>query len=135
MSAIGSARARGPEMWSDIGVLGPGWSARRLVGGLVQQRPQSGVLQRLRGARVVQHLLEGPVDALSLPDLLHRAPVVPRVGGGRSLRAEHEGPQGPTIGKTLVALGVPEDHIEECKRRTGREEVLHVRVPRTVEAR
>src|SRR3982751_814249 len=24
MSAIGSARARGPEMWSDIGVLGPG---------------------------------------------------------------------------------------------------------------
>src|SRR3954464_11264775 len=121
MSAIGSARARGPEMWSDIGVLGPGWSARRLVGGLVQEGPQRGVLERLSGVGVVQHSLECLVDALSLPDLLDRAPVVPRVGGGRSLGAEDEGPQRCPIRKPLVALGVPEDDIEECERRTGRE--------------
>src|SRR5687768_16342041 len=111
MSAIGSARARGPEMWSDISVLGPG--SVDLVCGFVEQRPQSGVLERLRGVRVVQDLLECLVDAPGLADLLHRAPVVPRVGGGRLLRAEDEGPQRCPIRKPLVALRVPEDDIEE----------------------
>src|SRR4051795_9991485 len=100
MSAIGSARARGPEMWSDIGVLGPG--SLDLVGGLGQQRPQSGVLERLRGVRGVQHLLEGRVDALGLADLLHRPAVVPRVGGGGLLRAEDERLQDRPVREPVV---------------------------------
>ena len=56
MSAIGSASARGPEMWSDIAVLLV--AGARLVGGLVEQRLQRRVLQRLGGLRVVEHLLE-----------------------------------------------------------------------------
>ena len=42
MSAIGSARARGPEMWSDMTVLCP---SARLVAGLVQQRLQRRMLE------------------------------------------------------------------------------------------
>src|SRR3954451_19528132 len=81
MSAMGSDSARGPEMWSDIG----------LVGGLVEQRLERRVLQRLGGRRVVEHLLEGRVHALRLADLLHGAAVVPRVGGSGLLRVEYEG--------------------------------------------
>src|SRR3954463_5818208 len=109
MSARGSARARGPEMWSDIGVSVPARRRSRLVGGLVQERPQRGVLQRHLGVRVVQHLLEGRIDALALADLLDRAAVVPRVGRRCALGAEDEGPEGRTVRETLVALGVPED--------------------------
>src|SRR5215211_2947919 len=66
MSAMGSASARGPEMWSDMG----------LVGGLVEQRLERRVRQRVGGVRVIEHLLEGRVDALRLADLLDRAAVV-----------------------------------------------------------
>src|SRR4051794_33867471 len=107
MSAIGSARARGPEMWSDIGALGPG--SVDLVGGLGQQRSQGGVGEGLRGVRAVQYLLEGRVDALGFADLLPRPAVVPRVGGGRLLRAEDERLQHRPVREPVVALGVPED--------------------------
>src|SRR4051794_13440512 len=92
MSPIGSARARGPEMWSDISSSSrtrsdvPGWS----LGSLVEQRLEHRVLQRLGGLRLVQHLLEGGVDSLGLPDLLDGAAVVPRVGGSGVLRALDE---------------------------------------------
>src|SRR5512133_2914379 len=94
MSAIGSAKARGPEMWSDTAA--PPWlllvGSRGLggVGGLVQQRLQSRVLQRRGGLRVVEHLLERLVHALGLADLLDRAGVVPRVSGRALLRAQDE---------------------------------------------
>src|SRR3954452_14701139 len=132
MSAIGSARATGPEMWSDIGVLGTG--SVDLVGGLGQQRSQRRVGERLRGIRGVQHLLKGRVDAPGLADLLHRAAVVARVGGSGLLSAEDEGLQDRPVREPVVALGVPEDHVEEPEGRAGGEEVLHVGVPRTVEA-
>src|SRR5438270_9937071 len=107
MSAIGSARARGPEMWSDIGVLG--LDSVDLVRGLGQQRPQRGVLERLCGVRVVQYPLKRLVDAPGLADLLHRAPVVARIGGRRLLRAQDEGPHGCPVRESCVALRVPED--------------------------
>ena len=50
-----------------------------LVGGLVEQRLQGRVLQRLGGVWVVEHLLERGVHALRLADLLDGAAVVPRV--------------------------------------------------------
>ena len=71
--------------------IAPGLGAAGLhVGGFVQQRLQRRVLQRLLGFRVVEHPLEGRVDALCFPDLLHSAAVVPCVGGRRLLRAEDE---------------------------------------------
>src|SRR6478735_3253783 len=61
MSAIGSARARGPEMWSDISGL---------VAGLVDQGLHGWMLEDLGGLRMVEHLLERGVHALGLFDLL-----------------------------------------------------------------
>src|SRR4051812_40795422 len=121
MSAMGSDSARGPEMWSDIG----------LVGGLVEQRLERRVPQRLGGIRVVEHLLEARVDALRLADLLDRAAVVARVRGRSLLRAEDEALHRRQVRQAVIALRVTEDDIEEPERRPGREEVLHVGVPRT----
>src|SRR5262249_55794926 len=101
MSAIGSASARGPEMWSDI----------ELVRRLFEQRRQRRVEQGLGGPRVVQHALERLVDALRLADLLDRAAVVARVGGGRLLGAEDERLQRRAVRQAVVPLGVPEDHV------------------------
>src|SRR5215218_6952287 len=125
MSAMGSDSARGPEMWSDIG----------LVGGLVEQRLERRVLQRLGGRGVVEHLLEARVDALRLADLLDRAAVVAGVGARGLLRAENEGLHRGQVRQAVVALRVTEDRVEERERRPGGEEVLHVGVPRAVEAR
>src|SRR3954467_11142964 len=114
MSAIGSARARGPEMWSDISSSSrarpdvPAWSVRSLV----EQRLEHRVLQRLGGLGVVQHLLEGRVDSLGLPNLLHGAAVVPRVGGSRLLRVLDERLHRRQVGETLVALDLSEDRVE-----------------------
>src|SRR5215217_2992837 len=106
-----------------------------LVGGLVQQRLQRRVLQRLRRVRVVEYLLKGRVDALRLPDLFHRAAVVPCVSGRGLLRPEDERLHRSHVRKAVVALHVPEDDVEEPERRPGGEEVVHVGVPRAVEAR
>src|SRR3954451_17925694 len=102
MSAIGSAKARGPEMWSDISSSSrarpdvAAWSA----GSLVEQRLEHRVLQRLGGLRAVQHLLEGSIDPLGLTDLLHGAAVVPRVGDSRLLRALDERLHRRQVGET-----------------------------------
>src|SRR3954470_17331377 len=106
MSAIGSARARGPEMWSDISVSPPPRRDRAgSVGCLVEQGPQGRVLQRLGGVRVIQHLLAGRVHALRLPDLFHGAAVVPRVRTRRPLGTEDEGLQRGPVREPRVALG------------------------------
>src|SRR5215213_1490656 len=94
MSAVGSAMARGPEMWSDT-VAPPSLllvGARRLggVGGLVQQRLEGRLLQRRGRLRVVEHLLERLVHPQGLADLLDRAAVVPRVRSRAHLRAQDE---------------------------------------------
>jgi hypothetical protein len=68
-----------------------------LVGGLIEQRLQRRVLQRFPGAGVVEHPLEGGVDALRLADLLDRAGVVAGVGGSGLLRAEDEGSDGGQV--------------------------------------
>src|SRR6476659_5433574 len=56
------------------------------VGGLLEQRLERRVLERLLGGGVVEHLLEGLLQALGLDDLRHRpgAQVV-EVAGGRAL--------------------------------------------------
>src|SRR5438094_254573 len=121
MSAIGLAKARGPEMWSDMGVPRSRFAASGgfgLVRGLVQHRLQGRVLQCLRGLRMVEYFLEGVVDSLSLPDLLHRAAVVACVGGRSLLRIMDERFQRSQVRKALVTLRVPEDDIEELERRT-----------------
>src|SRR3954468_18045058 len=125
MSAMGSDSARGPEMWSDIG----------LVGGLVEQRLERRVLQRLGGIRVIEHLLEGRVDTLRLATLLDRAAVVAGIGGRGLLRAENEGLHRRQVRQAVVALRGTKDPIEELEGRPRGEEVLHVGVPRAVEAR
>src|SRR3954451_22676342 len=109
MSAMGSDSARGPEMWSDIG----------LVGGLVEQRLERRVLQRLGGIRVIEHLLERRVDTLRLADLLDRPAVVARIGGPGLLRAENEGLHRGQVRKAVVALRMTEDRVEERERRPG----------------
>src|SRR5215218_8647228 len=116
MSAMGSDSARGPEMWSDMG----------LVRGLVEQRLQRRVLQSFTGARVVEHLLEGRIDALRLADLLHRAAVVAGVRGRRLLRIQDERLQRRQVRQAVVALRVTEDNVEKLERRPGGKEVLHV---------
>src|SRR5215208_3982514 len=89
MSPAGPASARGPEKWSDMGraflsrnslrSTGTGgeptslaatqWTALGSVGGLLQQRLEGWVLERLGGVGVVQHLLERLVHPMRLPDL------------------------------------------------------------------
>ena len=61
-----------------------------LVRGLIEQRLQRRLLER-RGGGIIQHLLECRVHSLGLANLLHRATVVPRVGGRCNLRAQNEG--------------------------------------------
>src|SRR3954451_4958881 len=131
MSAIGSARARGPEMWSDMAAFAPGG---RSVPGLVRGWLQGWGLQDLGGLRMVQHLLEGGGHPLGLPDLLDRARVVPRIRRCRLLGTKHERSYGGQIREAVVPLHVPEDHIEEGQGWPGGEEVLHVGIPRPVEA-
>src|SRR5918911_5236708 len=63
---------------------GPPEGPEGSVGGLVQQRLQGRVLQRLRGGGVVEHLLERLLEALALDDLGHgpAAQVVEVAGRG-----------------------------------------------------
>src|SRR3954447_25772246 len=110
MSAMGSAKARGPDMWSDIG--GPGHRGR-LVGGLVQQRLHRRVLEGFGSLRVVEHPLEGGLYPLRLLDLLHGAAVVACVGGRALLGREDERMQRGDVRKSVVALHVPEDGVEQ----------------------
>src|SRR3954462_7514006 len=98
MSAIGSASARGPEMWSDN-------EQPRLVGGFVEQRPQRRMLKCLSGRRVVEHALEGVVHALCFANLLDRAAVVPGVRHCGLLGAEDECMQSRHVREAFVALG------------------------------
>src|SRR5215218_4901244 len=117
MSKLGSAKARGPEMWSDTAA--PPWlllvGSRRLggVGGLVQQRLQRRVLQRRGGLRAVEHLLERLIDPQGLADLLHRTGVVPRVSSRGNLRAQDERLHRREVWQALVAFGVLEDGVEQ----------------------
>src|SRR5512132_1437188 len=121
MSAIGSAKARGPEMWSDTAappsLLLVG--SRRLggVGGLVQQRLEGRLLQRRGGLRVVEHLLERLVHPQGLADLLDRAGIVPRVSSRGSLRAQDQRLHRRDIWQAFVAFGVLEDGVEQLQRR------------------
>src|SRR5688500_8299605 len=101
MSAIGSARALGPEMWSDMERRG---SVARLVAGFVEQRPHRRVLEQLGSRRMVENLLEGCVDSLGLPDLLHRAGIVPGVRRGRLLGAQDERPDRRQVGEAVIAV-------------------------------
>src|SRR3954447_9933075 len=101
MSAIGSATARGPEMWCDtLGV-------RRFL----QQRREHGMLQRLLGCGVIEHALERGVDALGPADLLYGAAVVVRVAGSALLSARDEALDRLEVGQPVVALDVPEDRV------------------------
>src|SRR3954468_12699572 len=125
MSAIGSATARGPEMWCDTG--------RLRVRGLIEQGRERRMLERVLGRRIIEDALERVVDALGLLDLLDGAAVVARVPARRLLGAEDEGLDGGEVGQALIALDVPEDRVEQLERLGG--EVHHVGVPRSVEAR
>src|SRR5215216_4219522 len=116
MSAIGSAKARGPEMWSDtaapsslllVGARGLGG-----VGGLIQQRLQGRLLQRRGRLRVVEHLLERPVDPQGLADLLDRAGIVPRIRSRSSLPAQDERLHRRDVWQASVAFDVLEDGVE-----------------------
>ena len=93
------------------------------------------MLEGLGGLRVVQHLLERRVDALRLPDLLDRAAVVAGVRRRRRLGVEDERAQRGDVRQPVVPLHVAEDHVEERQRRPRGEEVVHVGLPRAVEAR
>ena len=64
MSAIGSASARGPEMWSDMHHVAR--VGLRLVRGLVQQGRSAGCCRLLGGLGMVEDLLEGAFTALAL---------------------------------------------------------------------
>src|SRR5216117_2794807 len=120
MSAIGSAKARGPEMWSDTAspqwllVAGLGLGG---VGGLVQQRLQGRLLQRRGGLWIVEDLLERLVHPQGLADLLDRAGVVPRVSGRARLRAQDERLHRRDVWQAFVAFGVLEDGVEQLQRR------------------
>src|SRR5215211_3538652 len=119
MSAIGSAKARGPEMWSDTAA--PPWlllvGSRRLggVGGLVQQRLQGRLLQRRGRLRVVEYLLERLVHPQGLADLLDRAGVVPRVRSRAHLRPQDERLHRCEVWQAFVAFDVLEDGVEQLQ--------------------
>src|SRR5829696_8824928 len=104
MSPAGPASARGPEKWSDMGraflsrnsvrssgtgggeasrLAATQWTVLRSVGGLLQQRLEGRVLERLGGVGVVQHLLERRLNTQRLLDLLHRNPRVDHGEVGR----------------------------------------------------
>src|SRR6476646_623466 len=131
MSAMGSASARGPEMWSDMHGL-PRLGCR-LVRGHVEQRSQCWMLQGVGGLGIVEDLLECVVHRDGLADLLHRAAVVAGVATGGLLGTEDEVLDRLQRREALIADDVLEDRVEELERLRG--EVLHVRVPGAVEAR
>src|SRR3954464_11107073 len=105
MSAIGSASARGPEMWSDT-----------LVRGFVEQRLQRGVLQHLGRERIVEYALEGVVDAQGLADLLDGPRAVARVGGRGFLVPKDERMEGRHVRQAVVAFRVPERRVDPAER-------------------
>src|SRR3712207_1166673 len=107
----------------------------RLVRCFLKQRFQGGMLQRLAGGGVVEHPLERLVHAQSLADLLHRARVVALVRTSRHLSAQNERLHRRQVRKPLISLDVLEDRVEQRQRRAGIEEIVHIRVPRPVEAR
>src|SRR3954447_9600135 len=82
------------------------------VGGFLQQRLEGGVSQRLRSVRMVEHLLEGRVDALGLADLLDGAAVVACVRRRGLLRTEDERSHCRQVREPVVPLRVPEDRVE-----------------------
>src|SRR4051794_29777374 len=108
MSAIGSASARGPEMWSDMDC-----STRRSVAGFVQQRLQRRVLQRLGRVGGIEPLLERRFHPLSFAVLLHGPAVVARVRRSALLRAGDERLHRSKVGKTVVTDRMSEDHVEQ----------------------
>src|SRR4051812_34924655 len=123
MSAIGSATARGPEMWCDTcGCLG--------VGSFLEQRRERRVAQSVLGRRVVEHALERIVDPLRFADLFNGASVVAGVAVRSLLGAQDETLDRVKVWEALVALDVAEDGVEQLQRFGG--EVDHVRVPRPV---
>src|SRR5947208_13747925 len=93
------------------------------------------MLQRLGGLRVVQHLLERIIETLLLADLHHGATVIARVRGRGLLGTVDERLQSGEVWKAFVALDVSETDVEKRQCRPGGEEVLHVAIRRTVEAR
>src|SRR5215212_6826957 len=115
MSAIGSATARGPEMWWDTKCL----PMRSGVGGFFEQGSERGVLQGLLGRRVVEHALERIVYPPRLAELLDRPAVVAGVAGSGLLRARDELLDRFEVRQPVVALDVPEDGIEELQRLGG----------------
>src|SRR5947208_3643136 len=112
MSAIGSASARGPEMWSDM-------TSPRLVSGdqvsvrsLVEQGPQSRMLQRIGCIRIIEHPLKCRVDPLCLSDFLHRPAIVARIRRGGFLGAKDKTPERRHIRQTLIPVRVSERRVE-----------------------
>src|SRR6476469_1111764 len=93
------------------------------------------MLEGFRGLRVVEHLLERRVHPLGLLDLPDGAAVVPRIRGSTLLGAEYERFDRCKVGQPVVALGVPEDGVEQPQRRSRREEVLHGGIPWAIAAR
>src|ERR671912_1111816 len=92
------------------------------------------MLKGLGRLRMIEYLLKRRIHTLSLADLLHRAAVVPCVGGGSLLRAQDERLYCGKIRQSLVTLRVPENCVEQGEGWPRREEVVHVRVPGTIEA-
>src|SRR5436190_24174657 len=80
-------------------------------------------------------MLERLVDALGLPYLLDGAGVVAGIGDGGLLRAQDERLQRRLVREPVVSLHMLEGGVEQAERWPGIEEVVHVRVPRAVEAR
>ena len=93
------------------------------------------MLQSLGRGRIVEHALKRLIHPQRLPDLLHRPGVVPLIRPCGLLGTEDERLQRREIRKPLIALGMAKDEVEQLERRPRREEILHVRIPRTIEAR
>src|SRR5215211_8257851 len=79
-------------------------------------------------------LVSGLVEQ-RLPDLLHRPAVVPLIGPRGLLGTKDERLQRCEIRKPLVALRMAKDEVEQLERRPRGEKVVHIRIPRTIEAR
>src|SRR5215218_10545844 len=93
------------------------------------------MLQSLSSARIVEHALKRLVHAQRLPDLLHRPAVVPLIGPRGLLGTKDERLQRCEIRKPLVALRMAKDEVEQLERRPRGEKVVHIRIPRAIEAR
>src|SRR5918995_1786091 len=123
MSAVGSATARGPEMWCDTERRRDALGVR----GFLQQGRERRMRQGVLGRGVVEHALERIVDALRLADLLDGAAVVACIAAGGLLGAEDELLDRVEIGQARVALDMAEDPVEQFQR-LGRG-ILHVAIP------